>query len=95
MLVEGYRYSIAHKRLYHHEQEVFLAKKELRLIDKLCQNHQITLEIDTLVHHIWEEPKESQNLRSLIHRIREKTTPSLIQNSNRFGYRIGTIKPSN
>ena len=88
-LVGGYSYSLVHKRLYHQEQEVPLAQKELRLINTLCQNQRVTLEIDVLIRQIWGEPKGGQILRSLIHRIRGKTTPALIQNTSRFGYRIG------
>jgi len=93
-LVGGYSYSLIHKRLYHQKQEVPLAQKELRLIDTLCQNRRVTLEIDVLIQHIWGAPKGGQILRSLIHRIREKTIPALIQNNSRFGYRIGLSDPS-
>ena len=89
LLAGGYEYSLKMQRLFRNGKEVKLGKKELALIDRLARDSHITLESDVLCHELWEEKGSGQTLRSLIHRIREKTHPDLIRNSSRFGYRIG------
>jgi len=42
-----------------------------------------------ILEEIWDTQRSGQTLRSLIHRVRESTTPELIQNTNKFGYKIG------
>ena len=88
-LVDGYIYDKKLNRLFLNHKEVVLGSKALKLIQFLCKNKHITLEIDTILEEIWDSPKNGQTLRSLIHRIREATSNNLIQNTNKFGYRIG------
>ena len=87
-LVDGYHYDKEVERLFFEEKEVSLGGKGLQLIQLLCNNTHITLKIETILEVLWDEPKPQQTLRSLIHRIREKTSPRLIQNLNKFGYKI-------
>lgn len=89
ILVDGYTYDTEVKRLFLNKKEVPLSSKALKLIQLLCSNKGITLEINFIINELWETPKNSQTLRSLIHRIRELTSSKLIQNINKFGYRIG------
>lgn len=91
-LVDGYCYNMKLKRLFLDNVEVSLGAKALQLVDLLCKNKHITLEIEMILENLWETPKSGQTLRSLIHRIRETTSPELIQNSSRFGYKIGLRK---
>ncbi|MBU1668596.1 response regulator [bacterium] len=88
-LVDGYSYHQALQRVFLNEKEIELGPKALQLIKLLCENKNITLEIDDIIQHLWDEPKSKQTLRSLIHRIRQMTSAELIQNVNKFGYRIG------
>ena len=88
-LVNGYVYDIQLDRIFLNNQEVALGTKALQLIQLLCKNKHITLEIDTILESLWDTPKTGQTLRSLIHRIRDSTTSDLIQNTNKFGYKIG------
>ena len=90
-LVDGYSYNKKLQRVFLEEREVELGPKALQLIQLLCDNRNITLEIDDIIEALWGEPKPKQTLRSLIHRIRQMTSSELIQNVNKFGYRIGTI----
>ncbi len=88
-LVDGYSYHKSLQRVFFNEKEVELGPKALQLIKLLCENRNITLEIDEIMEELWDEPKPKQTLRSLIHRVRQMTTPNLIQNVNKFGYKIG------
>ena len=89
LLADGYVYNIKSQRIFLQDKEINLGAKGLKLIKLLCENKHITMEIDTILHEIWDIPTSGQTLRSLIHRIRTATTPNLIQNTNKFGYRIG------
>ena len=89
LLKDGYVYNMKLQRLFLEGKEVHLGSKALKLIALLCENKHITLKIDTILQALWDEPKSGQTLRSLIHRIRTATSPHLIENTNKFGYRIG------
>lgn len=91
-LADGYIFDSQIKRLFLHDKEVALGFKALELIELLCQNKHITLEVDAIIETLWNSPKSSQALRSLVHRIREATTQNLILNKNSFGYKIGLTK---
>ncbi len=88
-LIDGYIYNAQLNRLFLDNNEVHLGAKALQLIQLLCTNKHITLEINMIIDEIWDTPKSGQTLRSLIHRVREATTQDLILNMNKFGYRIG------
>jgi len=87
-LTNGYRYNIHHKQLYLHKKEIFLSQRELQIIDYFSHNSHVVLDFDTIIQHIWNGEKSQQTLRSLIHRIREKTCQELIINVNKMGYKI-------
>lgn len=88
-LAGGYIYNTELNRIFLDGKETPLGSKALKLIKLLCINKHITLEIEAIIKEIWDTPKSGQTLRSLIHRIRESTCYDLIQNSNKFGYKIG------
>lgn len=89
MLAEGYNYSLKYKQLYLHQKEVYLSKRECQILDYFCRNRHMVSDFQTIIHHIWGAPKPLQTLRSLICRIREKTSQSLIVSVNKMGYRLG------
>ena len=89
MEVDGYSYNQKLQRVFFENNEIELGPKALKLIKLLCENRNITLEIDEIIEALWDEPKSKQTLRSLIHRIRQMTSSELIQNINKFGYKIG------
>ena len=89
ILTDGYVYNTKSKRLFLENKEIPLGSRALKLIQLLCKNKHITLEIDMILQEVWDSSISRQTLRSLIHRIRTATTPNLIQNTNKFGYRIG------
>jgi DNA-binding response OmpR family regulator len=88
-LVDGYSYHKKLERLFYDNEEVELGPKALALIKLLCSQKNITFEIDEMIKLLWDEPKPKQTLRSLIHRVRQMTSSELIQNVNKFGYKIG------
>ncbi len=88
-LADGYCYNQKLQRVFCQEKEIELGPKALQLIKLLCKHRHITLEIDEIIAVLWDEPKSKQTLRSLIHRIRQMTSSELIQNVNKFGYKIG------
>jgi DNA-binding response OmpR family regulator len=88
-LVDGFTYHKKLQRIFLKDKEIELGPKALQLIKLLCEHKNITLEIDEIIEALWSEPKNKQTLRSLIHRIRQMTSSQLIQNVNKFGYKIG------
>jgi len=89
MLANDYRYCYTNQQLYHKSTEVFLSKREHQILDYFCQNAKRVIDSEAIIHHIWGTAKPRQTLRSLIHRIREKTCQEIIVNINRSGYKIG------
>ena len=87
-LCGGYVYDMQFKRLFLDEKEVYLGQRALKLLQFLCMNRHITMEIEVILNEVWDTRTSGQTLRSLIHRIREATHTDLIKNVNKFGYRI-------
>ena len=88
-LVDGYSYDKSAQRLFFKSQEVHCGPKALELITLLCKHSNTTVKIEDILETLWETKKTQQTLRSLIHRIREQTSPNLIVNVNKLGYKIG------
>ena len=88
-LVDGYVYDSQLNRLFLNNKEVMLSPKSLQLVQLLCNHKEITLEINTILEALWDLATPAQTLRSLIRRVRISTSENLIQNVNKFGYRIG------
>jgi len=87
-LAEGFSYDTEQKRLYRNQQEVYLSAIEQKAIECLCKNPCVIIDFNTLIEHIWQEKKPQQRLRSLISRLRKKTSYSLLTNVNKYGYKI-------
>jgi len=88
-LADNYIYDTKLQRLFLDNKEINLGPKAMSLIKLLCENRNITLEIDEIIDLLYDTPKPKQTLRSLIHRIRQQTSSNLILNVNKFGYKIG------
>jgi len=91
-LVDGYSYDKTTETLFFKTQEVPFGPKALQLITLLCQQKNSTVKIEEILETLWDTVKPQQTLRSLIHRIREQTSPNLIVNVNKLGYKIGLKK---
>ncbi len=88
-LVDGYSYNKSTETLFFKTQEVPCGPKALQLITLLCKQKNSTVKIEDILETLWDTVKPQQTLRSLIHRIREQTSPNLIVNVNKLGYKIG------
>ena len=88
-LVDGYSYNKSTQTLFLKTQEVSCGPKALKLIALLCKQKNSTVKIEDILETLWDTVKPQQTLRSLIHRIREQTSPNLIVNVNKLGYKIG------
>jgi DNA-binding response OmpR family regulator len=88
-LIDGYSYDKSTETLFFKAQEVPCGPKALQLITLLCKQRNSTVKIEDILETLWDTVKPQQTLRSLIHRIREQTSPNLIVNINKLGYKIG------
>jgi DNA-binding response OmpR family regulator len=88
-LVDEYSYDTSTETLFFKTQEVHCGPKALQLITLLCKQKKSTVKIEDILETLWDTVKPQQTLRSLIHRIREQTSPNLIVNVNKLGYKIG------
>jgi len=85
-LVDGYTYALSDHRLQSDGQPVELSAHEQALIDLLIHERHRTLHPDMLAQRL---DLSDTSLRALIYRLRKATSPNLIQNHKRAGYRIG------
>ena len=93
-LIHGYHYSLQNKQLYLNQAIVKLSKREHQIIDYMCRNLHVVIDFNTLMYAIWGTKIPQQTLRSLIYRIREKTSHDLIVSINKMGY-ILVLKEKN
>lgn len=87
-LMPPYSFDISTQRLFKADHEVLIGPVATKLITLLCQNPHSSVSIEYLMESLWDEEASVQNLRSLIHRIRELTSKDLILNVNKLGYKI-------
>ncbi len=76
------------KRLVRGENEIRLNKKQILLLDLLCQTPERTVNNDTLSLAIWGEVVNPITLRTFIHRLKNKINEDIIHNTNRLGYMV-------
>ena len=76
------------QRVMREEEEVRLGSVSLRLIDLLCQTPNVSVSIERIYHHVWQEEKSATTLRTLIYRIRQQCGVDFIVNVNGLGYMI-------
>lgn len=87
-LISPYSFDLISQRLFKENEEVPMGPVALKLITLLCQNPHNSVSIERIMQTLWDDEASMQNLRSLIHRIRELTTKELILNVNKLGYKI-------
>jgi len=87
-LMPPYSFDLNTQRLFKADYEVLIGPVATKLITLLCQNPHSSVSIEYLMKSLWDEEASVQNLRSLIHRIRELTSKDLILNVNKLGYKI-------
>ena len=87
-LVDGFHFNLDNQMLYKQKEEIACGPRARKLLMLLCENKNSILPIELLLDSLWDTPKSQQTLRSLIHRIRERTSVNLIKNINKIGYKI-------
>ena len=87
-LYGNYSYHLENKRLYKNNQEIYLSNNERRVLECLCANPHAILDFETIIEYVWLENKPQQRLRSLVGRLRKKTSYELLTNVNKYGYGI-------
>ena len=88
VLAKEYKFNTKFKQLFLHTQEIILTTKELKLISLLCKNKHCVLPFQEIIEDIWNTETPHQTLRSLIHRIRQKTHSAFIISVSKRGYKI-------
>ncbi len=92
ILVDGYIFNTNTKLLYNEDKLVNIGPKALKLIDLLCTNRNNVVYNEDIIDVLWHKNKSHQTLRSLIHRVRAKTSSDLIVSVSKLGYKIGLKK---
>ncbi|RLA63218.1 MAG: hypothetical protein DRQ78_07090 [Epsilonproteobacteria bacterium] len=87
--VDNYSYRQDMKRLFLNESiEVAVGPKALCLIALLCKTPNVSISNIQIMQEVYQKEVPIQTLRSLVHRIRQNTSTSLIKNVNGLGYKI-------
>ena len=87
-------YDTQEKRVFNHGKEVKFGVIALRLIDLLCHKPNVSISLEQIYHHVWQEKKSTTTLRTLIYRIRKKCGVDFIVSVNGLGYMVKTIEDS-
>lgn len=84
----NYCYNYKNKKLYHHDKQVEIGNKSLKVIEYLCININTTISTNTLSLHLYGEQKHTSALRTLISRLNKTLEYNLIYNISGTGYKI-------
>ncbi len=86
ILIDGYHYEMDTQRLERNGHPIDLSAHEQALLYLLANERHRTLDKEALMERL---DLSDDSLRALIYRLRKRTTPELIQNIKRSGYRLG------
>jgi len=76
------------QRVFKNSEEVRLGSVALKFIDLLCQTPNVSVSLEQIYHHVWQEDKSATTLRTLIYRIRQQCGVDFIVSVNGLGYMI-------
>ena len=85
-LIDGYRYDMETQHLERDGHPIDLSTHEQALLHLLAHERHRTLDKEALMQRL---DLSDDSLRALIYRLRKRTTPDLILNVKRSGYRLG------
>ncbi len=88
----GFRFDFDHDHLEKDSKIIPLPIAKLRLVRLLALHRGNVVSHDSLLSYIWDEPKSSSTLRSLVNRFRSSVDAQLIENVSGLGYRIGMLR---
>jgi DNA-binding response OmpR family regulator len=92
----GFEYSfcLETNKLFKHEHEITLTKKEALLLSLFVQNLNNIVTIEMIHEYVWESKEvEAVSMRSVIHKLQKKLKSGMINNIRGVGYKL--IKNTN
>lgn len=88
ILTKNYKYSKENNNLYYNNVQVKLTKKQLLIIQTLCNNINNIVTLETLRYHVWDsEPVSNATIRTEISRLKKILYDDFIQNRKGIGYK--------
>lgn len=89
-LKESFYWNIESKKLFHHDKECALTKKEIELLDVLLSNTNKVFSLADIVYVLWYDSYNSKesSLKTLIKGLRRKLPDGTIKNIFGIGYKI-------
>ncbi len=92
LLGKGYRYEIKRRQLYQDDIPVKLTRHELLLMHLLAEKFEKVCTIDDIVNYFYAQGIDlfSDNIRTLVSRLRRKLPPGSIESLYAIGYKLTT-----
>jgi len=87
-LKRGFVFDSKRIALYRDGKEIPLTSKKLKFIELMAKNKNHMVSSEQICQHVWNEPKSSSTLRSLIYRFRSEIGDDIITNVSGAGYSI-------
>jgi DNA-binding response OmpR family regulator len=87
-LIDNYKFDLEKNKLFFNNDEVPLSKNAKKLFSILCKNTHTFVDNEQILYKIWKEQGSNEALRSLVYRIKLSTSPKIILNHNKIGYKI-------
>ena len=97
-LANNFTWNTATSSLYYKENYIKLTKKEIQLLDLLVQNKNNILELDIILHTLWDDIEHTGTvymLNPIISRLKKKLPEELIQSIYGLGYKLISPPPEN
>jgi len=89
LLSENYSYSKSESALYYYNKVQTLTKKQVLILELLCQNIDMVLSFDKFRSYVWNhEPVDNATIRAEISRLRRSLKEDFIQNIKGVGYKV-------
>jgi DNA-binding response OmpR family regulator len=85
----GFSFNLNTQKLYKHDVEIDLTKKEQLLLELFLKNTNSTVSIETIHEHVWGDKEvEPVSMRSIIHKLQKKLKNGMIVNIRGIGYKF-------
>lgn len=85
----GFSFDMQKQKLYKHDREIDLTKKEQLLLELLIKNIDQTVTIELIHDYVWGgKMVESVSMRSIIHKLQKKLKNGMIVNIRGVGYKL-------
>ncbi len=89
LLSAHYSYAKSESALYYHDKVQMLTKKQILILELLCQNIGMVLSFDKFRSYVWNhEPVDNATIRAEISRLRRSLKEDFIENIKGVGYKV-------